>query len=161
MYGALRGKPRSWRASITMEKLSFAQLLWMMLWLAEVLNVLWRKQYRFWHDVIFLKSTTACSYICRVQCSPCAVCGPSWCPPEHTLWQRSGRRSHRSCCRCHRPVRCKQVIVNSWTWQDWKRTEWMMNGYLWWTVSFFSLRKMSLRLSASLPLLIIYSLLKL
>lgn len=44
------------------------------------------------------------THICRVRCSPGGVCGPSWCPPGCTWWQRSGRKSQRSCCHCCTPV---------------------------------------------------------
>jgi len=45
-----------------------------------------------------------CTHICRVRCSPGAACGPSLCPPGCIWWQRTGRRTRRSCCQCHRPV---------------------------------------------------------
>lgn len=44
------------------------------------------------------------AYICRVQRSPGAACGPSWFPPGRIWWQRTGRWSRRSCCQCHRPA---------------------------------------------------------
>lgn len=44
------------------------------------------------------------TYICKARCSPGAACVPSWFPPGCTWWQRNGRRSRRSCCRCRRPA---------------------------------------------------------
>lgn len=44
------------------------------------------------------------THICKAQCSPGGVCGLSWCLPGCTWWQRSGRKSQRSCCRCCIPV---------------------------------------------------------
>lgn len=49
-------------------------------------------------------STQGQTHICKARCSPGGVCGPSWCPPECTWWQRSGRKSRRSCCHCCIPV---------------------------------------------------------
>lgn len=44
------------------------------------------------------------AHICRSRCSRGAACGPSWFPPGCTWWQRSGRRTRRSCCQCRKPA---------------------------------------------------------
>lgn len=44
------------------------------------------------------------AHVCRSRCSRGAACGPSWFPPGCTWWQRSGRRTRRSCCQCRKPA---------------------------------------------------------